>query len=106
MSLLLFGTFVLCLILGVPIAFAIALAAVVVLLKGNLQMLIVVQRMFAATDSFPLIAVPFFILAGDLLARGVISKRLVAFSESILGSIKGGLSIVSVIAGMFFAAIS
>ncbi|MGE4214652.1 MAG: TRAP transporter large permease [Anaerotignaceae bacterium] len=106
MSLLLFGTFVLCLMLGVPIAFAIALAAVAVLLKGDLQMLIVVQRMFAATDSFPLIAVPFFILAGDLLARGVISKRLVAFSESILGSIKGGLSIVSVIAGMFFAAIS
>ncbi|MEA5082765.1 MAG: TRAP transporter large permease [Lachnospiraceae bacterium] len=106
MSLLLFGTFALCLVLGVPIAFAIALAAVVVLLKGDLQMLIVVQRMFAATDSFPLIAVPFFILAGDLLARGAISKRLVAFSESILGSIKGGLSIVSVIAGMFFAAIS
>ena len=106
MSLLLFGTFVLCLALGVPIAFAIALAAVAVLLKGDLQMLVVVQRMFAATDSFPLIAVPFFILAGDLLARGAISKRLVAFSESILGSIKGGLSIVSVIAGMFFAAIS
>lgn len=106
MSLLLFGTFLLCLAIGVPIAFAIALAAVAVLIKGDVEMLVVVQRMFAATDSFPLIAVPFFIFAGDLLARGAISKRLVAFSESILGSIKGGLSIVSVITGMFFAAIS
>ena len=106
MSLLLFGVFLLCLAIGVPIAFAIALAAVAVLIKGNVEMLVVVQRMFAATDSFPLIAVPFFIFAGDLLARGAISKRLVAFSESILGNIKGGLSIVSVISGMFFAAIS
>lgn len=106
MSALLFLTFFVLLALGVPVAFAIALAALAVLLKGNVEMLVAVQRMFAATDSFPLIAIPFFIFAGDLLARGAISKRLVSFSESILGGIKGGLSIVSVIAGMFFAAIS
>lgn len=106
MTALLFSVFLIGLLLGIPIAFAIAIAAVVVLIKGDVNLLIVVQRMFAATDSFSLIAVPFFILAGDLLARGAISKRLVTFAESVLGRIRGGLSVVSVVAGMFFAAIS
>ncbi|HHU17008.1 MAG TPA: TRAP transporter large permease [Clostridiales bacterium] len=106
MTALLFSVFLIGLLLGIPIAFAIAIAAVVVLIKGDVNLLIVVQRMFAATDSFSLIAVPFFILAGDLLARGAISKRLVTFAESVIGRIRGGLSVVSVVAGMFFAAIS
>ncbi|WMJ83856.1 TRAP transporter large permease subunit [Oscillospiraceae bacterium MB24-C1] len=80
------------LVLGVPIAFAIAVAGVSVLLVGGVDLLIVIQRMFASTDSFPLVAVPFFILAGDLLARGAMSKTLVEFAESILGRIRGGLS--------------
>jgi C4-dicarboxylate transporter DctM subunit len=62
--------------------------------------------MFAGTDSFALIAVPFFILAGDLMASGKVSEKLVEFADSIFGFLKGGLSIVSVLAGMFFAAIS
>ncbi|WMJ83824.1 TRAP transporter large permease [Oscillospiraceae bacterium LTW-04] len=106
MSTILFGTFLALLVLGVPIAFAIAVAGVSVLLVGGVDLLIVIQRMFASTDSFPLVAVPFFILAGDLLARGAMSKTLVEFAESILGRIRGGLSAVSVVAGMFFAAIS
>jgi len=106
MTALLFITFLILLAIGVPIAFAVAMAGVAVLVVGDVKLLIVVQRMFAATDSFPLVAVPFFILAGDLLARGVMSQKLVAFAESILGRIRGGLSAVSVVAGMFFAAIS
>ncbi len=106
MSLILFGVFLLCLVIGVPVAFSIGLAAVAVLFAGGVDRLVVVQRMFAASDSFSLIAIPFFIFAGDLLASGAISKRLVAFAESLVGSIRGGLSIVSVVAGMFFAAIS
>lgn len=92
--------------LGVPIAFAIAIAGTVVLIAGDVNLLIIVQRLFASTDSFSLVAVPFFILAGDLLARGEMSKTLVAFAESCLGKLKGGLSAVSVLASMFFAAIS
>ena len=65
-----------------------------------------VQRIFTAQDSFSLIAVPFFILAGDLMSKGAVSKVLVEFAESLLGWIRGGLTIVSVLAGMFFAAIS
>lgn len=106
MTTLLFIVFFIGLLIGIPIAFAIAIAAITVLIKGDVNLLIVVQRMFAATDSFPLIAVPFFILAGDLLARGAISQKLVTFAESLLGRIRGGLSVVSVVAGMFFAAIS
>ena len=96
MAALLFISFIVLLLIGVPVAFAIAAAA----------LLILVQRMFASTDSFSLIAVPFFIFAGDLLAKGKVSKVLVEFAESLLGMLKGGLSIVSVLAGMFFAAIS
>ncbi|MBP1926644.1 C4-dicarboxylate transporter DctM subunit [Sedimentibacter acidaminivorans] len=106
MTALLFLVFLGCLLLGVPIAFSVAVAGVSVLIKGDVNLLIVVQRMFASTDSFALVAVPFFILAGDLLARGQISQKLVTFAESMLGMIRGGLSIVSVVAGMFFAAIS
>jgi len=99
-------TFLGCLALGVPIAFSVAVAGVVVLIIGDVNLLIVVQRLFASSDSFSLVAIPFFILAGDLLARGEMSKMLVAFAEACIGKIKGGLSAVSVLASMFFAAIS
>ncbi len=106
MAALLFITFIVLLLLGVPVAFSIALASVAVLVRGDVQLLMIVQRMFTAMDSFSLIAVPFFIFAGDLMSNGRVSKVLVEFAESILGVIKGGLSIVAVLAGMFFAAIS
>lgn len=106
MGAILIAVFLVCLAIGVPIAFAIAVAGTVVLIVGDVNLLIVVQRLFAATDSFSLVAIPFFILAGDLLARGEMSKTLVAFAEGCLGKIKGGLLAVSVLASMFFAAIS
>ncbi|MCC8060445.1 MAG: TRAP transporter large permease [Clostridiales bacterium] len=106
MAALLFISFILLLLLGVPVAFSIAISALLVLMKGDVQLLMIVQRMFTAADSFSLIAVPFFILAGDLMSKGTVSKVLVEFAEACLGTIKGGLSIVSVLAGMFFAAIS
>ena len=108
MALILFGMFILLLVIGVPIGFAICSAAGVTLFAGlgDAKMMMLAQRMFVSCDSFSLIAVPFFIFAGDLLAGGKISKVLVEFCESLLGMIKGGLSVVSVLAGMFFAAIS
>ena len=108
MTVILFGCFILLLIIGVPVAFAICSASALTMFVGygDQKMMIVVQRMFQSCDSFSLIAVPFFILAGDLLAKGKISKVLVEFCESFLGFIRGGLSVVSVLAGMFFAAIS
>ena len=108
MTVILFGCFILLLILGVPVAFSICSASALTMFVGygDQKMMIIVQRMFQSCDSFSLIAVPFFILAGDLLAKGKISKVLVEFCESFLGFIRGGLSVVSVLAGMFFAAIS
>ena len=70
MAALLFGTFILMLAIGVPVAFSIVIASVVVLVKGDVQLLMVIQRMFTSADSFSLIAVPFFIFAGDLMAKG------------------------------------
>ena len=108
MALILFGMFILLLAVGVPVGFSICSAAGITLFAGlgDAKMMMLAQRMFVSCDSFSLIAVPFFIFAGDLLAGGKISKVLVEFCESLLGMIKGGLSVVSVLAGMFFAAIS
>ena len=108
MALILFGMFIALLAVGVPVGFSICSAAGITLFPGlgAAKMMMLAQRMFVACDSFSLIAVPFFIFAGDLLAGGKISKVLVEFCESLLGMIKGGLSVVSVLAGMFFAAIS
>ncbi len=106
MAATLFITFFILLLLGVPVAISIALASITVLFSEGMPLLIITQRMFAGTDTFPLIAVPFFILAGDLLAKGKVSEKLVEFADAIFGFFKGGLSIVAVLAGMFFAAIS
>ena len=108
MALILFGMFIALLAVGVPVGFSICSAAGITLFAGlgDAKMMMLAQRMFVSCDSFSLIAVPFFIFAGDLLAGGKISKVLVEFCESLLGMIKGGLSVVSVLAGMFFAAIS
>ena len=103
---LLFGSFFLLLALGVPIAIAIGLTVVVVLSSNDISLLVVPQRMFAGADSFPLVAVPFFILAGDIMAKGKVSEKMVQFADSLLGFVKGGLWVVAVLASMFFAAIS
>jgi C4-dicarboxylate transporter DctM subunit len=103
---LLFGTFLILLLIGVPVAISIGLTSFVVLFTQGTNLLVIPQRMFAGTDSFPLIAVPFFVLAGDLLAKGKVSEKLVQFADAILGFLKGGLWIVAVMASMFFAAIS
>ncbi len=106
MAAILFISFAVLLLLGVPVGFTIAIAAFITLLAGGVPALMMVQRIFTAQDSFSLIAVPFFILAGDLMSKGAVSKVLVEFAESLLGWIRGGLTIVSVLTGMFFAAIS
>ena len=106
MAAVLFISFAILLLLGVPVGFTIAIAAFITLVAGDVPALMMVQRIFTAQDSFSLIAVPFFILAGDLMSKGAVSKVLVEFAESLLGWIRGGLTIVSVLAGMFFAAIS
>lgn len=104
---LLFGLFVIFVILSVPIAVSIGLATIAAIYFTDVVKLqVVAQKMFTAIDSFPLMAVPFFMIAGAIMEKGGISKRLIRFANSLIGSLPGGLALVTILASMFFAAIS
>lgn len=104
---LLFLGFFFLMFLGVPIAAALGVAAITVVATCmNSSLVVSAQTMFTGINSFPLMAIPFFILAGNLMGEGGISKRLVNFVNLFLGSFRGGLAIVAIAASMFFAAIS
>jgi len=106
-GLLLFGLFFLLLVLEVPIAFSLGIASTTVIALYEPGKLIAVpQLMFAALDSFPLLAVPFFMVVGLLLGRSGISRRLVRLARLLVGRTRGGLAIVTVIVSIFFAGIS
>ncbi|UFJ41409.1 TRAP transporter large permease [Brevibacillus humidisoli] len=105
-TVMLTGLFIL-LLLSVPVALSLGLASTIALTtEGNMGLIVLIQRMFAALDSFPLMAIPFFILAGALMETGGISRRLVNFANSLAGGMAGGLAIVTVVTAMFFSAIS
>lgn len=106
MTAVLFLLFFLFMLLGVPIALAIGASTLLALHAQGVPLMVVTQQMFQGINSFALVAVPMFILTGDLMAQGKISEKLVNFADSLFGFLKGGLAIVSVMAGMFFAAIS
>jgi C4-dicarboxylate transporter DctM subunit len=106
MGWLIFGSFFVLMLIGVPIGLSIALSSLAVFLASGIPLQLVPQTLLEGNNSFSLVAVPFFVLAGDILARGGISERIVAFAESLLGRTRGGLSIVSVLASMFISAIS
>lgn len=107
MGLILFVAFFVFLFLNIPIAICLGSAAVISMgLGSNVPLTAIPQAMFSATNSFSLMAIPFFILAGNVMATGGISKRLVNFANLIVGGIRGGLAIASIFASMIFAAIS
>lgn len=107
MAILLFVLFLVLILINVPIAISLALSSVIVIgIIGEIPLIMLPQKMFAALDSFPLMAAPFFILAGKLMEIGGISERLVRFASSLVGQFKGGLAQVSIIACLFFAALS
>lgn len=104
---LLFGIFAIFLFLGVPIAICLGLASTVTLMVlGDVPLAAIVQRMYSATDSFPMMAIPYFIVAGSIMEKGGLSKRLTDFASSFVGHFTGGLGLVTVMTSMFFAAIS
>lgn len=106
-AIVLFITLFILLAIGCPIGFALGLAACATIISGvEVPFTVAVQRMVAAADSFPLMALPFFILGGNLMETGGISRRLVNFVNSLVGWLSGGLAIVTIAASMFFGAIS
>ena len=106
MSSVMLFTMLLCFALTVSVAVSIGLSAIVGIQIADANMLISVKEMFNSINKFPLAAIPFFILAGNLMETGGISRRLVEFAKSIVGGIQGGLPITCVLTCMIFAAVS
>ena len=107
MNILLFMLLAVLFFINVPIAVSLGLAtAFIVFLTGTIELSTLPHRMFTTLDSFPLMAAPFFVLAGKIMEHGGISERIVRFASSLVGHLRGGLAHVSVVACMFFAALS
>ncbi len=107
MGIALLLTFLLTMAIGVPIAFVMGGSGLVALVvQGNFSLLSVPQRFFNGINSFPLMAVPFFILAADLMSASAITSAILRFTNSLVGHIRGGLGHVNVLTNMIFAGIS
>jgi tripartite ATP-independent transporter DctM subunit len=99
-------TMLACFALSISVAVSIGLSAVLGIQIGNANMLISVKEMFNAINKFPLAAIPFFILAGNIMETGGISRRLVEFAKSLVGGVQGGLPMTTVLTCMIFASVS
>ena len=106
MGVILGAVFAILLILSVPIPFALCASTLSALFVKDFDFVVFAQRMVVGSDSFSLLAVPLFILAGELMQRGGLSARLINFANALIGHIRGGLSAVTVVSATFFAAIS
>ena len=105
-TLVLVGSFTVFMLIGVPVAYALGLAGIAGALFIDLPLDAVMIQITAGVNKFSLLAIPFFVLAGALMAEGGISRRLVAFAGVLVGFVRGGLSLVNIVASTFFGAIS
>ncbi|MFA6365589.1 MAG: TRAP transporter large permease [Candidatus Hydrogenedentales bacterium] len=108
-GIIMFGAFALLLIVGVPIAMSLGvatMAAIVFSPDVSISVSVIAQRIYGGLDSTSIMAIPFFILAGNIMTKGGISKRLVNFANSIVGGVRGGMSMALVLSCAFFAALS
>ncbi|MCC5901375.1 MAG: TRAP transporter large permease [Halomonas sp.] len=103
---ILFGIFFLGLLVGAPVAFAVGLAAVVTFLYEGLPLFVAFQRILSGISVFSLLAIPFFIFAGELMMHGGISTRLVRLASAMVGKVRGGLGMVNISSSMLFGGIS
>ncbi len=108
-ALIMFAAFAIMLMISVPVAVALATSVLtVVLVDGSISLgfEVIVQRMYAGLESSSIMAIPFFILAGNIMTKGGISRRLVDFANALVGGIRGGMGLALVLACAFFAALS
>ena len=103
---ILFGTFTMLMLTGTPIAFCLGVASFATVLYMGLPPLVVFQRLNSGMSVFSLLAIPFFIYAGDLMVRGGIAQRIVAFAASLVGHVRGGLGQVNIVTATLFGGIS
>ena len=106
MSQIMILSMLICFVLTVPVAISIGIASLFGVYVAGINWLVVAQQIFASLDKFPLVAIPFFILAGNLMEAGGISERLVNFAKSLVGSVQGGLAMACIITCMIFAAVA
>ena len=106
MALLLVGIFLFCIAAGVPIAFSLGLSALAYLLVAGVPVTVIPQTMFAGLDSFVMLAIPAFILAGNLMNAGGITNWIIDFANALVGHIRGGLALTNVASSLGFGGIS
>ncbi|GHS97899.1 hypothetical protein AGMMS50276_18750 [Synergistales bacterium] len=106
MVMTLFISFIVLLFVGVPVAFSLGLSSLIYLIGAGIPLSVIPQRMFAGINSFTLLCVPGFILAGNLMNQGGISDRIVKFSNALVGHIRGGLGLANIVDSMVFAGVS
>ncbi|MEP4248028.1 TRAP transporter large permease [Tateyamaria sp.] len=104
--LVLLGVFALCVVIGAPVAFALGISALAAFWFEGLPLMIGFQRIISGINVFALMAIPFFIFAGELMFHGGIAMRLVRFASAAVGAVRGGLGIVNVFSSMLFGGIS
>lgn len=105
-SLVLTGGFALLLVLGVPFAVALGLCTLAALLVADIDLMVLPQMMLGGTQSFSLLAIPFFMLAGEIMTRGGLSQRIINVADVLVRHLRGGLGHVTILAAAIFAAIS
>lgn len=104
---LFFGSLFFFLLLGVPVAFSMLVTAVIMLLAlDSFDAQIIAQKLISGANSFSLMAIPFFILTGEIMNAGGVSKRIIDFASSLVGHIRGGIGFVTILAGLIFSALS
>lgn len=106
MSAVMLVTMALCFVFTISVAVSIGLASILGIHLSNVNMLISVKELFSSINKFPLAAIPFFILAGNIMETGGISRRLVDFAKSLVGGVQGGLPMTTILTCMIFAAVS
>jgi len=105
-TILLLGSFLILIVLRVPIGFSLGLSSIITTFYLGLPLMVVAQGIVRGIDAFVLLAVPFFIIAGEIMGAGGISTRLVSLANALVGRFRGGLAMVNVLASMFFGGIS
>jgi len=104
--LILLGLFAVCVVIGAPVAYALGIASIAAFIYEGLPLMIAFQRIISGISIFALMAIPFFIFAGELMFHGGIAMRLVRLASSAVGAMRGGLGVVNVLSSMLFGGIS
>ena len=106
MALLLFVSFIIFLFIGVPVSYSLGLSCLIYFIGNDIPLIAFAQKMYSGLDSFTLLCIPGFILAGNLMNEGGLTKKIIAFSKALVGHIRSGVGMSNIVASMVFAGIS